>query len=68
MTTLLLRGVVVLAFVSLLLLTPFDSMTNAAWHHFPGLPVPLLLRDRFNSVKALSTSKNLWTFLSVGAN
>lgn len=39
---------------SLVLITPFDSMTNAAWHHYPYLPVPLLLSDRFDSVRALA--------------
>jgi len=39
---------------SLILITPFDSMTNAAWHHYPYLPVPLLLTDRYDSVRALA--------------
>jgi hypothetical protein len=37
----------------LVLITPFDSMPSAAAHHYPWLPVRLLLLDRFNSVKAL---------------
>jgi len=37
----------------LILVTPFDSMTNAAAHHYPWLPVGLLLIDRFDSVAAL---------------
>jgi hypothetical protein len=37
----------------LVLITPFDSMAAAAAHHYPWLPVRLLLLDRFNSVKAL---------------
>nr|WP_229207123.1 alpha/beta hydrolase [Duganella sp. Root336D2] len=34
----------------LVLLTPYDSMAGAASHHFPWLPVRLLLRDRYESV------------------
>lgn len=37
----------------LILVTPFDSMTNAAAHHYPWLPVGILLIDRFDSVAAL---------------
>lgn len=37
----------------LVLITPFDSMSAAAAHYYPWLPVRLLLLDRFNSVKAL---------------
>lgn len=33
----------------LLLLTPFDSLTNVAEHHYPVLPVRWLLRDRYPS-------------------
>ncbi len=54
--------------VSLLLITPFDSMTNAAWHHYPWLPVPLLLRDRFDSVKALSAWKKPTAILIGGTD
>lgn len=38
----------------LILLTPFDSVTRAAQHHYPFLPVSLLALDRFDSVQALS--------------
>jgi len=38
----------------LVLITPFDSMVAAASHHYPWLPVPALLLDRFDSVKALA--------------
>lgn len=37
----------------LILITPFDSMVSAASHHYPWLPVGLLLVDRFDSVRAL---------------
>lgn len=33
----------------LVLVTPYDSMASAASHHFPWLPVRLLLRDRYDS-------------------
>lgn len=33
----------------LVLVTPYDSMAEAASHHFPWLPVRLLLRDRYDS-------------------
>jgi pimeloyl-ACP methyl ester carboxylesterase len=33
----------------LVLVTPYDSMAGAASHHFPWLPVRLLLRDRYDS-------------------
>lgn len=33
----------------LVLVTPYDSMAGAAAHHFPWLPVRLLLRDRYDS-------------------
>ncbi|MEI6278730.1 MAG: alpha/beta fold hydrolase [Verrucomicrobiae bacterium] len=39
--------------LGLVLITPFDSLSAAAAHHYPWLPVRLLLLDRFDSVKAL---------------
>lgn len=39
----------------LLLVTPFDSMSAAAAHHYPWFPVRLLLLDRFDSVNALKS-------------
>ncbi len=39
----------------IILITPFDSMVSAAAHHYPWLPVRLLLMDRFNSVTALKS-------------
>ena len=35
---------------SVILVTPFDSMVEVAKHHYPYLPVSLLLRHRFDSV------------------
>jgi pimeloyl-ACP methyl ester carboxylesterase len=34
----------------MILVTPFDSMTAVARHHYPLLPVGLLLRHRFDSI------------------
>ena len=42
----------------LILITPFDSMTAAAAHHYPWLPVRALLLDRFDSAAALKTFSN----------
>ncbi len=42
----------------LILITPFDSMVSAAGHHYPWLPVRLLLIDRFDSVSALKSFPN----------
>lgn len=39
----------------IILITPFESMSAAAAHHYPWLPVRLLLLDRFNSAAALKT-------------
>ena len=35
----------------LALVTPFTSITDAAGHHFPWLPVRWLVKDRFDSLK-----------------
>lgn len=35
----------------LALVTPFDSLANVAQRHYPLLPVALLLRDKYQSVK-----------------
>lgn len=42
----------------MILITPFDSMVSAAAHHYPWLPVQLLLIDRFDSVRALKNFPN----------
>ena len=39
----------------IILVTPFESMVSAAAHHYPWLPVRLLLLDRFDSAAALKT-------------
>jgi alpha-beta hydrolase superfamily lysophospholipase len=39
---------------AVLLITPWDRMVSVARHHFPWLPVGLLLRDRYDSVGNLS--------------
>jgi len=41
----------------LLLLTPFDSMASVASHHYPWLPVSLILKDRYESRLALESYK-----------
>ena len=38
------------ALAGVILVTPFDSMTAVARHHYPLLPVGLLLRHRFDSI------------------
>jgi uncharacterized protein len=38
----------------LLLITPWDGLDRVARHHYPWLPVSLLLSDRYDSVKHLS--------------
>jgi pimeloyl-ACP methyl ester carboxylesterase len=39
---------------ALLLATPWDTLANVAAHHYPWLPVRLLLADRYDSVGNLS--------------
>jgi pimeloyl-ACP methyl ester carboxylesterase len=39
---------------AVLLITPWDSLANVASHHYPWLPVGLLLRDRYDSIANLS--------------
>lgn len=38
----------------LLLVTPFSTLVAAARHHLPGLPVSLLMRDRFDTLHLLA--------------
>ncbi len=38
----------------MLLITPWDRLANVASHHYPWLPVNLLLRDRYDSVANLA--------------
>ncbi len=42
----------------LILVTPFESMSAAAAHHYPWLPVRALLLDRFDSAAALKKFPN----------
>ena len=42
----------------IIMITPFESMTAAAAHHYPWLPVRALLLDRFDSAAALKTFPN----------
>lgn len=42
------------AATGLLLITPWDRLENVARHHYPWLPVGLMLRDRYNSVASLA--------------
>jgi hypothetical protein len=37
----------------IVLVVPFDSLVKVGSHHFPFLPVQLMLRDRWNNVEAL---------------
>ncbi len=37
-----------------ILITPFDSLVDVAWAHYPYLPIPLMLRDRYDSVLHLA--------------
>jgi uncharacterized protein len=41
------------AIAGLLLITPFNSLTDVAQHHYPLFPVRWLLRDRYDSSRAL---------------
>jgi pimeloyl-ACP methyl ester carboxylesterase len=38
----------------LVLITPFDSLAGVASHHYPWLPVDLLVKDRFESYRHLA--------------
>jgi pimeloyl-ACP methyl ester carboxylesterase len=48
----------------LVLVTPYDSMAGAASHHFPWLPVRLLLRDRYDSASYAPQVKAPTTILA----
>ena len=50
----------------LLLITPFSSLTDVAAHHYPFLPVRLLLRERYDSLEALSHYTGPVAFLLAG--
>ena len=40
---------------STILITPYDSMANVAQHHYPWLPVSILLKHRFDSASLAKT-------------
>lgn len=42
----------------LALLTPWDSLTNAASYHYPFFPVSFLLRDKYDSIANLAEFKH----------
>jgi pimeloyl-ACP methyl ester carboxylesterase len=46
-----------------ILLTPFDSLVGVARHHYPWLPVTLILRDRFDSLQNLPKFRGPVVFL-----
>ncbi len=48
---------------ALILVTPFDSLVHAAHSHYPWLPVPWLIRHRFDSVKNLKAFPGPTAFL-----
>ena len=50
----------------LLLVTPFSSLVDVAAHHYPFLPVRTLLKERYDSVEALSRYKGPVAFLLAG--
>jgi uncharacterized protein len=41
----------------LLLMTPWDSLVDVASHHYPWLPVPWLLRDRYDTQRHLAAAR-----------
>lgn len=50
----------------LFLITPFTSMTDVARHHYPMLPVGLLLRDRYETQSWLAQYHGPVAFLLAG--
>lgn len=50
----------------LLLITPFSSLTDVAAHHYPFLPVRMLLSERYNSMESLSHYQGPVAFLLAG--
>lgn len=47
----------------LLLLTPFDSLSNVAQHHYPLLPVRWIMRDRYPSEEWLKNYRGPAAFI-----
>lgn len=50
----------------LLLVTPFERLAGPAGHHFPWLPVSLVLQDRFENDRALSDWRGRVAILVAG--
>jgi len=50
----------------LLLVTPFSSLADVAAHHYPFLPVRILLQERYNSMEALSHYRGPVAFMLAG--
>lgn len=50
----------------LILVTPFDRLASPAGHHFPWLPVSLILRDRFENDRALTDFRGRVAFVLAG--
>lgn len=48
---------------AILLLAPYTSLIALGYHHFPFLPVKLLLIDQFNSLEKISTIKTPILFM-----
>jgi uncharacterized protein len=54
------------AIAGLLLITPFTSRADVGRHHYPLLPVRLLLRERYDNVRALRNYRGPVAFLLAG--
>ena len=54
------------AVAGLLLITPFSSLTDVAAHHYPFLPVRMILSERYNSMESLSRYRGPVAFLLAG--
>lgn len=50
----------------LVLVTPFDSLSEVAATHYPWLPVRWLLRDRYDSASGLRAHRGEWLVLRAG--
>lgn len=50
----------------LVLVTPFDSLSDVAATHYPWLPVRWLLRDRYDSARSLPAHRGEWLVLRAG--
>jgi pimeloyl-ACP methyl ester carboxylesterase len=50
----------------LILVTPFDRLAGPAGHHFPWLPVSMILRDRFENDRALTDFRGRVAFVLAG--